>query len=74
MVSRGMERVFGMAFRIGSGWVGRQSERGVEIVEETGTITNNHKRVQSGTPRGVFAGRPPVRIHALEDPATGKRD
>ena len=39
---------------------------------ESRAMTNNHKKEQSGTPRGVFASRPPVQIHVHEDAATGR--
>ena len=39
---------------------------------ESRAITNHHKKEQSGTPRGVFASRPPVQIHVHEDQTTGR--
>jgi 5-methylcytosine-specific restriction endonuclease McrA len=39
---------------------------------ESLAMTNPHKKAQSGTPRGVFANRPPVQIHVREDKTTGR--
>ena len=39
---------------------------------ESRAMTNHHKKDQSGTPRGVFAIRPPVQIHVHEDKKTGR--
>jgi 5-methylcytosine-specific restriction endonuclease McrA len=39
---------------------------------ESRAMTNHQNKEQSGTPRGVFAGRPPVQIHVHEDKKTGR--
>jgi len=39
---------------------------------ESRAIANHQKMEQSGTPRGVFASRPPVQIHVHEDAKTGR--
>jgi len=46
--------------------------REMEIADEADTLTKPHKPTQSGTPRGVFSSRPPVRIHVHENAATGR--
>jgi 5-methylcytosine-specific restriction endonuclease McrA len=44
----------------------------MEVLGEADAMTNHHKKEQSGTPRGVFASRPPVQIHVHEDKTTGR--